>query len=99
MHNNTVDRTTNGTRSVSSMTLAEIQALTINYENNINLYTDLKLPTLDEFLNTLKKYEVVSVIEIKTMSIDSISNLISIIKKWGFENKSIIISFNFSILQ
>jgi glycerophosphoryl diester phosphodiesterase len=97
MHDTTVDRTTNGTGLVSSLTLAEIKALTVDYGNNIALYPNLKVPTLVEYLQTCKVYNLVPVIEVKTGTNDSLS-LVNLIKEYNFENNCIVISFSSAAL-
>lgn len=48
MHDYTVDRTTNGSGKISDLTLAEIKEL--NLRNNFGIMTDLKVPTLEEYI-------------------------------------------------
>jgi glycerophosphoryl diester phosphodiesterase len=51
MHDDTVDRTTNGSGLVSEMTLEEIKALNVNALNPV--YADLQVPTLAEALEAI----------------------------------------------
>jgi glycerophosphoryl diester phosphodiesterase len=101
MHDDTVDRTTDGSGTVISKTLAEIMALTVDYGNNIATYPGLKVPTFEEYLFTCKKFNLVPVIEIKYSSATetNISDLVNKIKLYNFENDCIIISFYLTILQ
>ena len=55
MHDNTVDRTTNGTGNVSTLTLAEIKALTVDYVAG----KETTVPTLEEVLLLAKELDVV----------------------------------------
>ncbi len=55
MHDNTVDRTTNGTGDVSTLTLAEIKALTVDYIAG----KETTVPTLEEVLLLAKELDVV----------------------------------------
>ena len=100
MHDGTVDRTTNGTGNVADMTLAQIQALTIDAGPNIALYPNLKVPTLEQYLETCYHYNLVPMIELKTetLTTDDMEPLLNIIKKYGFEQKAIFISFNATML-
>ena len=52
MHDYTVDRMTNGTGSVSNLTLEEIKALRL--KNNWGGATDYQVPTLEEFIQVAK---------------------------------------------
>lgn len=70
MHDDTVDRTTDGTGNIYEMTLEEVRALTITGGNNIENYSGLKVPTLEEFLSVCKIYGCIPVIELKKSAID-----------------------------
>ena len=98
MHDDTIDRTTNGTGKVSSYTLEQLKNFNIDVGNNISLYPNLKIPTLDEFLLTCKKIDLVPVIEIKSISDSNIDKFLDKIRSYGFINKAIIISFNYDLL-
>lgn len=100
MHDDTVDRTTNGTGKVSDFTLDEIKNLKIDAGNNIELYPNLRVPTLEEYLITCKKYGLVPVIEIKSASKNSdYDTFVNLIKKYGYEENCIVISFSLTALQ
>lgn len=58
MHDDTIDRTTNGTGFVYSLTLNQLQAFRLKD-------SDLKIPTLAETLSLLSSYDVQSNIELK----------------------------------
>jgi glycerophosphoryl diester phosphodiesterase len=94
MHDDTVDRTTNGTGKVSSMTLEQIKALVVDINAD---YENVKVPTLEEYLICCKKYSLVPVIEIKTMN--NLERFLNIIKEYDYENSCVIISFNNNILK
>ena len=101
MHDNTVDRTTDGTGAVADLTLEEIKAL--NIDVNVGEFThDVKVPTLDEFLITCKELGQIPVIEIKT-SEPRVSLLIDktleLLQKHSMLDKSILISFSKDILK
>ncbi len=55
MHDTTVDRTTNGTGSVSSFTLEEIKALTVDYVAG----KETTVPTLEEAILLAKELDIV----------------------------------------
>lgn len=89
MHDETVDRTTNGTGNIANMTLEQIKSLTVDHMVG---FTDLRVPTLEEYLICCKKYNLVPVIEIKA-SID-IQAFLQIIRDFGMEDKCVVISFS-----
>lgn len=68
MHDSTVDRTTNGTGTVASKTLAQFRELRIDAGANLSALTDADKipPTLEEYLLICKQLNKVPVIEIKT---------------------------------
>lgn len=68
MHDSTVDRTTNGTGTVASKTLAQFRELRIDTGANLSALTDADKipPTLEEYLLICKQLNKVPVIEIKT---------------------------------
>ncbi len=65
MHDDTADRTTNGSGNLSDMTYKDVAALTVDDGNNIEQYPDTKVPTLEEYLDVCKEYGLHPVIEIK----------------------------------
>ena len=67
MHDDTINRTTNGWGPVSNYTYAELQTLYITEGANIDKYTDLKIPSMVEYLNICVTYGCVPVIEIKNI--------------------------------
>ena len=81
MHDDTVDRMTDGEGKVKDLTYDEIRALTINDGSNVKDYPDTKVPTLTEYLDVCREYGVHPVIEIKTCAdvadMDSLAALLS----------------------
>lgn len=65
MHDDSVDRMTDGEGKVADLTYDEIAALTIDAGNNIDQYPDTKVPTLTEYLDVCLAYKLHPVIEIK----------------------------------
>jgi glycerophosphoryl diester phosphodiesterase len=95
MHDDTVDRTTNGTGLVSSMTLTQFKALIVDTGNNIAKYPNLHPPSVREYLEVCKKWGVVPFMEIKTVQKDSdYDSIIALIKEMGVENACEIHSFS-----
>ena len=71
MHDDTVDRTTNGTGLVEEMTLEEIEELLIDGSEFGDLYPDLHVPTFAEALATMKGHAWVD-IDVKTDDLQQI---------------------------
>lgn len=91
-HDGTVDRMTDGTGDITEMSLAQIEALTIDAGSNIGEYTGLKIPTIEEYLAVCRRYGCACLIEIK--GVTNIENLFSVIKSGGMENNTIILTQN-----
>ena len=98
MHDDTIDRTTNGTGNVSNLTLSQLKEFNIDTGSNITSYPNLKIPTLQEYLATCKNCNIVPVIEVKTITDNSINKFLDIIRSYGLINKAIVISFNYDLL-
>ena len=86
MHDTTVDRTTDGTGEIESMSLAEVQALTTTQ--------GLKVPTLAQFFEEFKGEPVTQFVEIKTYNPAIIEPLKALIEEHGVEDQVIVISFS-----
>lgn len=100
MHDDTLDRTTNGSGIFWYKTTAEIKQLTVDGGNNIVKFPGLKIPTLDEFLAVCKKWGMVPLVEIKAYHFAwEYDYIVNAIKKAGLEDMSIIISVNWDILR
>jgi len=99
MHDDTIDRMTNGSGKVSDFTLKELRTLRIDAGSNIGKYENLKIPTLNEYLEICIKEKITPVIELKNLSKRSTKKLLNTIKKFDLEDKVIIISFNKIILE
>ncbi len=65
MHDDTVDRMTDGTGRVADMTYDEISALTIDAGHNAEQYPGTKVPTFTEYLDVCREYGLHPIIEIK----------------------------------
>ena len=99
MHDDTVDRMTNGTGSVSSKTLTQIKDLTIDSGNFIKFNPTLRVPTLEEYLQICKECGLIPVIELKSIKIASIPNFLDILNSHQVLDCCLIISFDKSILE
>jgi glycerophosphoryl diester phosphodiesterase len=102
MHDSTVDRTTNGTGTVASKTLAQIKALRIDTGNNLASLSDVdkQVPTFDEFLAICKTNGRVPIIEIKAGSYTQANYdaIITSLNKYNLKQGVVFISFDYQAL-
>lgn len=103
MHDDTVDRMTNGTGAVKDLTLAQIQALRIDAGSNVEKCdaADLVVPTFKQYLTICKAHERCAFLEIKTADYTSqnYDSLANIINQYGMSKRMMVISFDLSALQ
>ncbi len=100
-HDDTVDRMTDGTGTIRNMTLAQVKSCIVDKGANLDYFPNLRIATLEEYLQTCKRVNIIPVMEIKGGGYTSehYDELVRVIKKWGFERKIIIICFTLSYLQ
>src|SRR5699024_2878370 len=99
MHDNTVDRTTDGTGNVTSFTFAQMKALNIDGVFNVSAYPNTKVPTLREALQACVKYSIVPQIHRKTLTDAELTKLISILNEFGLQHKSVIATYDATVLE
>ncbi len=100
LHNQTLDDMTNGMGDVTYYSAEELKAFTVDAGTNIELYPDLEIPTLEEFLSVCKDWGMVPYIDLKEgITDESWETLISSIRKYGFEDTCVITSFELTTLQ
>lgn len=97
IHDEFLDRTTNGSGLVMNKTLKELKELDASYKFS-QFKGIAKIPTLEEYCQYMsEKLTIVTNIEIKSNLIyykDIEEKVIRMIKKYGLENNVIISSFN-----
>ena len=77
MHDEELDRTTNGTGAITDYSLEELSAFQIDAGSNVEISDNLKIPTFEEYLEICMRYGCVAVIEIKTVrNYDALLNII-----------------------
>lgn len=92
MHDTTVDRTTDGTGTITTMTSSQIDALTIDYGANIESHPNLKVPTLESVFKLCRKYG-----KNVAMRINGITNydaFCALCKKYRLENAIYMVTFS-----
>ncbi|MDG3374936.1 glycerophosphodiester phosphodiesterase family protein, partial [Vibrio parahaemolyticus] len=103
MHDETVDRTTNGTGKITEMTYTQFRALRIDTGPNLNALSDVEKrpPDLDEYLAICKNNNKIPVLELKASSnytLDELKKIKSLADDFGITNKIVFISFSYDVL-
>lgn len=94
IHDDTVDKMTDGTGNVEDFTFEEIRSLKIDSGNGIEDYSELKVPTLEEAMKVCEGSDIFPVIEIKKCDVQYLPNLKNYLDKKELSDKTVIISFN-----
>jgi glycerophosphoryl diester phosphodiesterase len=100
MHDGTIDRTTTGTGSVGSLTLAEIKQAHLWNDSTVfqAKYPDERVPTWEEMLQALKSTNARIFCEIKSGDQEIVQPAVDLVKKYGMENRvSFIVSMQLSL--
>ena len=93
LHDDTVDRMTNGTGKIKKLSLPFVQSLNINSGKDIAKYKGLKISKLEDYLLTCKKWGMVPVIDMKPAdNFQYYDKFIQILKKYGNIKEIIVIS-------
>lgn len=89
-HDTTVDRMFNGSGSIASMTLAQLQELTVDAGNNIELYPNEKIVTFEKALEICKHYNMHPIIEMKHINdLSSVARIVKILEDYGLLNATL----------
>lgn len=88
MHDETVDRTTDGDGKIGDYTLEAIEELSIDSGNYLRTTQNRRIPTFEEYLSICNQYDCVPVIEIKT--IFDYDSFMDVIYKSGLAGRCII---------
>lgn len=92
IHDETVDRTTNGQGRVGDMTLEELKALDAG-AYFAPQFKGVRIPLLSEFLELMQGQEMLLNIEIKDNSLDVLDKTIAMIDDHGLREHVVITSF------
>jgi len=98
IHDDTVDRTTNGTGKVANLTLAELQALDAGSWFH-PAFSDQRIPTLDELFTTLSKYpyRVLIAMDLKAAGVEEDS--VKLANRHGVLDKLLFIGRTISVAE
>ena len=101
MHDSTIDRTTNGTGTVSNMTLEQLKEFHLWGPNNMfkDDYPDEKIPTLEEMLQAIKPTNGKIFIEIKTGNQNIVQPMVDLINQYDMESRVTVICFDANQLR
>lgn len=99
MHNEKIDQMTNARGKISEMTYKELLECTIDSGANISEYTNLKIPTFEEFFDRCLEMSVMPVIEIKSISDEGLKKLEAYISERQLDSECAIISFHYEFLE
>lgn len=100
LHDGTIDRTSNGSGSISSMTYAEVLMYDFGSWKSSD-YTGTKIPTFEEFIMTCKGIGLHPYIELKSnggYTQEQIIGIVDMVESCGMEGKVTYISFNATFL-
>ena len=98
LHDNTIDRTSNGTGNITSMTLAQVKEYDFGAWKDTK-YAGTKIPTFEEFIILCKKLNLHAYIELKGgINATKAQILVNILKKLGMIKNVTFISFTDSYL-
>ena len=91
LHDDTVNRTSNGRGKVADLSWKELQAL--DFGLNFHDYKNTRIPSLDEFLALCREIGLVPYLELKAGSMDQIGEIVRLVGEYGFADKAVYISF------
>jgi glycerophosphoryl diester phosphodiesterase len=99
IHDDTTKRMTRDKKVIKELTLNEVRSLTIKNGNKARSYKDLKIPTLNEYLDICKENHKTAIIEIKSINhIDLLNSFLAKIEAYDDLNV-IVISSNLNYLK
>lgn len=91
-HDEELQRMTNGCGRIQDMSLNDIKKLKIISGTNIEAYSNIGIPTFEEYIECCSERNLVPVIDLKKIDSKSIKKIVEVVKKNGLEEKTIIIS-------
>lgn len=99
IHNHTLKKVSGVDMVVAESTLEELQKVPLYNKKEGTFRSDLRVPTLAEYISICKQYEKVAVLELKgPMGSDDIANIIGQFKEQDYLDQVIIISFEWDNL-
>lgn len=99
MHDPTVDRTTDGSGAIADLTLEEIKSFKIDRGSGIENYPDEKVPTFNEYLETVISGGSYPVIEVKAKGDFDFKDVVFLLREYGITDKAIVIDYDIEHLR
>lgn len=99
IHDDTVDKMTDGSGNVEDFTLSEIRKLRLDAGNSAEEYKNLYVPTLKEAIEINCRKDIIPVIEIKKCDVQYLPKLKSMLDYYSLGEKAVIISFEKEYLE
>ena len=99
LHNHTVDKRFCEYGPIKDVTFAEARKYSYKEGSNFWAYDDLKIPTLDEFLDVFVGTNTRPQIEIKAETYDTLHEVVEAVEKKGLADSAIVISFDLQQLR
>lgn len=94
IHDDTTARVAGDDLSVEGSTFAELRALLLKQKNGEKGRTDIRIPTLEEYIRICKQYEKIAVLELKNrFEKDDIAEVIRRIEAEEYLDRVVFISF------
>ncbi|MEK3890794.1 glycerophosphodiester phosphodiesterase [Bacillus sp. FSL K6-3431] len=97
IHDDTLDRTTNGTGNVRDFSMQELRKLKANYHYKHFFKRASKIPSLQEVFEWLGENKLICNVELKNVNIRYVGleeKVVEHIRDFGYENRIIISTFN-----
>jgi ribulose-phosphate 3-epimerase len=99
IHDNSIDRTSDHTGLVRDYTLAQLKSFDFGCKFGPE-FAGATIPTLEEVLSLASSYpELLLNVEIKDMTHEAVDKTISMLKRFGLEDRSVIASFDAEIIR
>ena len=92
-HDETLDRTTTGTGSIASRSLAELDGILANFQFP-DRFPEAGIPTLASYFESFRGTDVVHVVEIKSADPAIIRPMVELIREYQVEDQVVAISFH-----
>lgn len=98
LHDNTIDRTSDGFGTISEMTYADVKAYDFGAWYG-EKYAGTQIPTFEEYLLACRNLGLKPYIELKAGTAEQIAALVTTVKRYGMQSVSTWISFSAAYLE
>jgi glycerophosphoryl diester phosphodiesterase len=98
LHDSTVDRTSNGTGNINTLTFEQVRAMDFGSWKG-SKYAGTQIPTFEEFIALCKKISLQPYIEIKdngTYTEAQVQSLVDVVRSYGMTDKVVWLSFYYT---